>query len=392
MPNTLFPKNAIFWLILIAFLSTSLTITKAVSIGIVRWRSLRINSKSRQKYSVSHVPGSCYFSISKQGDNSFVIQFIAFLIIQNRTNEPLNLINTRVRKPTIRGEIIHSSINIGDIDSGRSFAYAPVPPKDMRRAYIMVIIRARKFSKRFGKPRKVTLDLGDSNNNYQSVQLLFKNHSQLEDPKKFHPLEAPYKITNPLEKELASLLQSELHRYEKCGRNVGGLGSIRIVTENGVLTGVGHDFWRTNSPQNQSISNKNAIIESDHLDAFFALYNRLKSNDECKQFVALLIDRIDPKKGYLAVSYFIVFVLWKIGYLSEALRKVKITLPQNETKAFGLSNVLMLLNGLLNYCHSDFNDEMLDTIEEFVHGLSEHTFKIPEKITTIRALRLISAI
>ncbi|KTC84438.1 hypothetical protein [Legionella drozanskii] len=69
---------------------------------------------------------------------------------------------------------------------------------------------------------------------------------------------------------------------------------------------------------------------------------------------------------------------------------MKIALPQNETKDFGLSNVLMLLNGLLNYFHPDFDEEMLDTIEEFVHGLSEHSFKIPEKITAIRALRLIS--
>jgi hypothetical protein len=57
-------------------------------------------------------------------------------------------------------------------------------------------------------------------------------------------------------------------------------------------------------------------------------------------------------------------------------------------KAFGLSNTLMLLNGLLRYRYPDFPNEMLDEIERFLNGMNEHSFQIPEKIAAIRAMRL----
>lgn len=92
------------------------------------------------------------------------------------------------------------------------------------------------------------------------------------------------------------------------------------------------------------------------------------------------------------MSYFIVYALWQLGHFPEALAAAKKALPQGEIKAFGLSNVLMLLNGSLRYRHPDFTAEMLDQVEGFVHDLSEHTFLIQEKIAAIRAARLRSGI
>jgi hypothetical protein len=67
----------------------------------------------------------------------------------------------------------------------------------------------------------------------------------------------------------------------------------------------------------------------------------------------------------------------------------KAHLPQGEIKAFGISNTLMMFNGLLRYRHTDFTNEMLDDLEKFLIGLNEHPFQIPEKIAAIRTLRLI---
>ena len=36
----------------------------------------------------------------------------------------------------------------------------------------------------------------------------------------------PYAITDRVEREVVSVLKAELHRYEICGRRVGGLGSV----------------------------------------------------------------------------------------------------------------------------------------------------------------------
>ena len=91
------------------------------------------------------------------------------------------------------------------------------------------------------------------------------------------------------------------------------------------------------------------------------------------------------------MTYFIVCVLWKVGRLKDALAKAKLDLPQGETEAFGLSNTLMLLNGLLRHRYPDFTREMLDDIEKFLVGLNEYPFLIREKLAAIRTARLMEA-
>jgi hypothetical protein len=205
------------------------------------------------------------------------------------------------------------------------------------------------------------------------------------------PLEMVSSITDPAEKEVAAVLQAELSRYEKCGRRVGGLGSVHLAIDGREMTGVGTDSWNPNSPKNQSISdNPDACdLRSDNLEALMAFYDRL-SPAEKERFAAALLARIDGK-AYLPVSYFIVLVLLKIGRLKEALERAKSNLPQGEISVFGLSNALMLLNGMLRYRHPDFTNEMLDEIEKFLDGLNEHSFQIPEKLAAIRTARLLQA-
>ncbi|MDP2999431.1 MAG: hypothetical protein Q8N47_18225, partial [Bryobacterales bacterium] len=78
----------------------------------------------------------------------------------------------------------------------------------------------------------------------------------------------------------------------------------------------------------------------------------------------------------------------KVDHFGEALQKAKRDLPLTDNKLWGLSNVLMLINGLLRYRHPDFTGEMLDDIERMIHGLDEHSFLIPAKLAAIRASRL----
>jgi hypothetical protein len=204
------------------------------------------------------------------------------------------------------------------------------------------------------------------------------------------PEEFPYEIGDPIEKEVVSVLKAELSRYGVCGRSCGGLGSIHIVYERHSLTGVGTDSWTANSPLNQTIVSdpENAALMSDNLDALVGFYQGLGSDGEKECFANALLGRLASDRGYLAVSYFIVALLWKVGLLPEALRKAKQDLPENETRVFGLSNVLMLLNGILKYRYPDFTDQMLDEIERMTHGLNENLFLIPAKIAAIRASRL----
>ena len=60
-------------------------------------------------------------------------------------------------------------------------------------------------------------------------------------PQPKEPEEFPYKIADPIEKEIVSVLKAELGRYQMCGRSVGGLGSVHIVYQGRSFTGVGGD-------------------------------------------------------------------------------------------------------------------------------------------------------
>jgi hypothetical protein len=200
-------------------------------------------------------------------------------------------------------------------------------------------------------------------------------------------------ITDSVEKEIVSVLQSELGRYDICGRERGGLGSVHVVYHERALTGVGGDSWSPDSPKNQSIVEDPdaAVLKSDNLEALSVHYARMTNAQDEGKFVSALLDRLDARKGYLRISYFIVCALWKVGRLNDALLKALADLPEDEIKEFGLSNVLLLLNGLLRYRHPDFTPEALDRIENFIHQLKkEHTFRISDKIAAIRALRLLS--
>ena len=166
--------------------------------------------------------------------------------------------------------------------------------------------------------------------------------------------------------------------------------SIHLVYRGQRLTGIGTDSWTPDLPVNQLIVSdpEAASICSDNLEALQACYNRLKTDTERERFVKALTDRLNADDGYLEIAYFLVCVMLKIGKLDRALRKAKGDLPVGEQKAFGVSNILMLLNGMLKYRHPDFTSDMLAEIERFIQNLDEHPFLIPQKLSAIRTSRL----
>ncbi len=242
-----------------------------------------------------------------------------------------------------------------------------------------------------GKHVRVKMGIADDEGREQFLAFDMRVLSAAPEEPANPSLEVVSSISNPVEREVATVLQAELARYEKCGRRVGGLGSIHLAIDGREIAGVGTDSWNPNSPNNQSIlANPDACdLRSDNLDALTAFYEGLSANEK-EQFASALLARMDGK-AYLPMTYFIVCVLWKIGRLKDALEKAKANLPQGEIKVFGLSNALMLLNGLLRYRHPDFTNEMLDDIERFLVGLKEHPSQIPEKLAAIRTARLMAS-
>lgn len=299
------------------------------------------------------------------------------------SGNPNRILSVEIPKPLTHADMVLLS---NGHDARRPQILAPHECAEIRVCFFLQPVVGEK-----GKSWKSPVILVDQYGNRHKIKnCVFRSLvvDKPEPPK--DPEEYPYEMADPIEKEVVSVLKAELSRYAMCGRICGGLGSIQIIYQGHPMTGVGGDSWTPNSPLNQVIVTdpENASLTSDNLEVLVGFYRGLRTDAERARFVKVLLDRLDAKRGYLAVSYFIIAALWKIGRYADGLHKAKRDLPENETRVFGLSNVLMLLNGLLKYRYPDFSNHMLDETERMIHGLKEHTFLIPAKLAAVRARRL----
>lgn len=358
--------------------------------------------QKRKAHEGTHVPdetlqlapmpeGHCWWAMGRRGDDP-TMQIVGRMFVTNISSIKVRVPHAELRYGLLGRKSVSGlpSVNRGtddnlhgmfDVPPGEtrtmSFDFWIFPPVvEAKAAFIAHSIR---FMDQFGNKHTVR-------------QVRFRSMAADQRPKPKEPDEWAYEIDDPIAKEIVAVLRAELGRYAVCGRTVGGLGSVHIVHNGRPLTGVGGDSWTADSPLNQALATNpaDASLQSDNIDALLAFHRRLASDEERQRFATALLERLDEHKGYLAVSYFIVAVLWRVGRLNDALVRARERLPVGEQRVFGLSNVLMLLNGLLKYRHTDFLVSDLDNIERFIHGLEEHPFRIPEKLAAVRAARLTS--
>jgi hypothetical protein len=229
----------------------------------------------------------------------------------------------------------------------------------------------------------VQFALADEDGNEQRVWVTCKGQPARSKP---IPYESIHAIEDPIAKDVAAILQTEVARYDKNGRNAGGFGSVYITKSGGPINGFGQDSWTVNSTSNQEISTDPAKnqLHSDNLDAMLKLYSGLTQGDEKSRFLAAIRSRLG-QASYARVSYFIVCMLWRLGDLETALSLAATKLPQEDTQDFALGNTVYMLNGLLRYIHPEFSDADLDCIEKLVDRVGSKDFHIRQKIAAIRA-------
>jgi len=333
--------------------------------------------------------GACWWAMGRMGDDP-TMQIVARMFVTNIASVPVRIPQVELRHGFLGRKRVSGSVSVSRSLNENMYGMYDIAPNETRNIscdfwiYPPVVEASKPFAAK-------SIRFFDQFGNVHILKAVeFKSMQALAPAGPKEPEEFPYQINDPVEKEIVSVLKAELGRYEVCGRRVGGLGSVHIVYQGRAMTGIGSDSWIPNSPTNQLIVSdpEAASLKSDNLEALVGFYKGLGSDEERKRFKAALLERLSEKKGYLSVSYFIICVLWKIGSFDEALQKAKRELPDGEAKVFGLSNILMLLNGLLKYRYPEFTNDMLDAIERFIHGLTEHPFLIPAKIATIRAGRL----
>lgn len=384
------------WLVVGLVVFGVLSAFKWINLGLTAWRTSRAEARARKTFHLTPIEQHCFWSVAKQADGSMVTQIVADFAVKNQSAAPIGLTTTRVIKPKIRGEIV---MGMTTVRAQRSSMHGTAYESDHRIAP-GTTLPARSVVMIRGVPRQdealplvATFGIGDEDGNEQRVVVSCKGRPKPQ-PRTIATLESATGIADAIEKSVVAVLQAELSRYEKNGRHAGGLGSIFIVYQGRQINQIGTDMWTPNSPIEQEIVSdpEHAQLHSDNLDALLALHGRLATDEERERLVNALLTRLDEEKGYARVGYLIVCTLWKLGFLNEGLEGALFGLPENDIKDFGLSNVLMMFNGLLRYRHPDFTVQTLDVIERFLQGSQEHAFRISPKIAAIRARRLMQSV
>lgn len=301
--------------------------------------------------------------------------------VTNIIVEPVRVLSSRIKRPRTEGMTItrHPEQDI--------YGRYPILPHQTSEvhSHFMLVPSVR----RVGENYKATVILTDQfGNDHKIRNVVFRGPAPKVDEAKHLEQELVHRIQDPIEKDVAAVLKAELARYKSCGRRVGGLGSIETTIEGHRYAGIGTEWRKADSPENQAIvlGQNELSVTSDNAEALIALYSGLPSDEERQRFVDALLNRMSKDKEYAPVGYFILFVLFRVGKLNEALGKAKSDLMGDGE--YGFSDFLRLLDGLLRIQHAAFSLEMLDTVEQFIDGLSEHTFGISERLVSIRAYRL----
>jgi hypothetical protein len=238
------------------------------------------------------------------------------------------------------------------------------------------------------EPLIADIDIVDQfGNSHRVRKVKFLPRPKKKEEQTHTQMETVSDISNSVEKEIVAVLQAEISRYKDCGRRVGGLGSIKTTYQGRSYCGVGTEWRKTDSPELQAIvlDPESANIESDNASVLIRLFSTL-NDQEKKVFVESLLERLSRETPYAPVGYFILFVLYRTGHLKNVLEQAKKKLQSDS--AYGFSDFLRLLDGLLRYEYPNFSTEMLDNIEQFLKGIKEHTFGISERLSAIRAFLL----
>ena len=343
-----------------------------------------------------------WWHMGRTGDQKPSMQVVSYWYITNQTNRPLRILNAYVVKPKVYGHVMTK-----DVNSQYHGSY-PVPPHSTTDLHADFWINPP--IRRIGKDLNLDIVFVDQYGQKRKIRnVKFQSDKKKKATPKNLQVESVYTIENEVEKKVAAVMKDEINRYKKYGRRSGELGSIYALYNGRKIKSIYQDGWtNSKSGERQEIvcDSENAQVVSENGDALVNYYTQLSINAEKELFLNSLITRINREKEYYCVSYLILYILFRIGYLKEGLyaaekylqkkpslfdqvlkRKPKEDLLELHQR-FGFSDALGLINGLLRYEHHSFSDSELDLIDEFISRVNEHTFRIDEKLNSIRSFRL----
>jgi len=369
---------------IIAILASAGTFTKKgrnLIKNAIQWTCSKVNSTIPRE-TIRIIPNhhERWWHMGKSG-NEPAMQVVTKLHVTNITDEPVTILSAKIKPTNTSGHVFtrHPEENV----------YGTFPILPRHTVPVSADFWIKPPVKKPGDNFKATVFLIDQYGNTHKTKITFI--SDIDRKKKEEPKIEEEKLSDihdPLEKQVISILKDEANRYKICGRRTGGLGSVETNYQNRKISGVPSDGWKPDSSEQQMIVNdpSKVTIRSDNLEAFKKVLENINNNSDKDRIISFLSSRISRDNEYSSIGYFFLLAFKELGQLPELLNLAKTKL-QGDRK-YGFSDLLRLLDALLKYKHDIFSEEELDEIENFLEDVTEHKFRIKERLAAIRTHRL----
>lgn len=180
--------------------------------------------------------------------------------------------------------------------------------------------------------------------------------------------------TAELHKKIKVVLDEEKRAYAARGRKMGALGSMNIGTQSVPNLG-----W-TNEGNIPSIlfdTSSKDVIESPNANILLKLFSTLGKKEK-NVFKKFLISCLHKDSEYASIGYFIFFVLYRLGFGTDALATSRAALAGDDQH--GYSNVLCTLSMIISREYMYISVKTYEDIESILQGDTEHDFRLREKV------------
>ena len=235
--------------------------------------SWRASADARRKFHLTGVPQQSHWSTAKQADDSIITQISAHLFVRNRTADPLALMDVvllskRSRRGCSRG---YFSPRGGPqyVRQCHSF-WLLCSARHVAASKCTFLIRGV-LRRRLGNEVKVRLAVSDDEGHEQRVTFRIRVLPPAPVVAVTPSVEIVSSISDPIEKDVAAVLQAELARYDKHGRTVGGLGSIHLAANRQAIASLARIMESELTQEPELSDNPGSVeIRSDNLDALMS--------------------------------------------------------------------------------------------------------------------------
>lgn len=389
------------WAWIHALTFSILTVARAIDAGIAGYRIHRKTPEARRALRFIPLDRQRWWHLAKQQDDSFASQISLDIEAANITDRPVRIVKARLIRPKAKGELLHSYVLLPMAGSPYHSHKHPVPPHGTVTASLHIMVRGALA--RQGQPLRVTLGIIDQ----FGEEYILRGITIPTSDKPVSRSPWPARIAAYLRELSGSrsraaedetpppsnwqhqgkfesadmILNEEKRNYAARGRSSGGLGSLNVTLQSEPNLG-----WTTVGDVPQLLWDRAEAkpVESPNATRLLRLHNALDDSGKA-DLQQYLLSHLHKKSPYAEVSYFIFFVLHRMGRTVDALRAARTLLASD--KVYGYSNLLGTLSAIVSHEHFDIDDHLLAQILAVLAGDTEDDFRLAEKINLARLLK-----